>query len=216
MQTDALKAAIAELERIAAELDDGPGAYEDRSRVFCATYPAALAEVRRQICSDPSQDKLRQSFRLDSLSGSPRGELPFYATTLRDGTLGFLQRRIDDCLQAAIASCTGIKPWLIPDLNMAQNEAACKDPEEVASAALKKLGQWMDETGIAIRFHSSPPWSARRWIGVIRDPRPLSDHCLLMSGRDCLFDGASALPKAHDQAASSHDPADIDYGITID
>ena len=73
-----------------------------------------------------------------------------------------------------------------------------------------------DENGVVIRFHASPPWSARRWIGVIRDPRPISDHCLLMSGGDCLFDGARALPKAHDQPASNRDPADIDYGITIE
>jgi hypothetical protein len=103
-------------------------------------------------------------------------------TELRDGTVGFLQRRIDDCLQAAIASCAQISPYLVPDLNMEQQTAAGKDPEEVVSASLAKLGRWMDENGVAIRFHASPPWSARRWIGVIRDPRPLSDHCLLMSG----------------------------------
>lgn len=217
VKTEALKAAISEMEHIAVELDDGPGTYETRVRVFSARYPAALAEVRRQICSDPAQAKLRQAFRLHLVaSKSPWVGFPFYMTELRDGTVGFLQRRIDDCLQAAIASCAQISPYLVPDLNMEQQMAAGKDPEEVVSAAYAKLGRWLEENGVAVRFHASPPWSARRWIGVIRDPRPMSDHCLLMSGRDCLFDGAEALPKDHDEPASNHDPADIDYGITIE
>jgi hypothetical protein len=54
MRTEALNAAISEMEGIAVGLDDGPGVYEDRVRVFCARYPVALDEVRRQICSDPA------------------------------------------------------------------------------------------------------------------------------------------------------------------
>jgi hypothetical protein len=216
VKTEALTAAISEMERIAAELDDGPGVYEARLRVFCARYPPALDEVRRQICSDPAHAKLQLAFRLYPVTSKSPVRFPFYMTELRDGTVGFLQRRIDDCLAAAVASCAQISPYLVPDLNMEQQTAAGKDPEQVVRAANAKLGRWMDENGVGLRFHASPPWSARRWIGVIRDPRPLSDHCLLMAGRDCLFDGAQALPKAHDQPASNHDPADIDYGITIE
>jgi hypothetical protein len=221
VKTEALDAAVREVARIASELDDGPGEYEERAQLFCARYPTALNEVRRQICSDPVQAKLRLALRLHPVSDNRglgfRGSgFPFYMTDLRDGTVGFLQRRVDDCYQAAIASCAQISPYLVPDLKMQQQTAAGKDPEEVVNAAFGKLGRWKDENGVAIRFHASPPWSARRWIGVIRDPRPMSDHCLLMSGRDCLFDGARALPTKHDQPASDRDPADIDYGITIE
>jgi hypothetical protein len=226
VKTEALIAAIDEVESIANELDDGPGDYAERAQLFCTRYPVALAEVRRQICSDPLRAKLRLALRLHPVDDprcpnwlttiAMRDRFPFYMTELRDGTVGFLQRRVDDCFQAAIASCAQVSPYLVPDLKMQQQTAAGKDPEQVVSAALAKLDGWMDENGVAIRFHASPPWSARRWIGVIRDPRPMSDHCLLMSGRVCLFDGARALPKDHDEPASDFDPADIDYGITIE
>jgi hypothetical protein len=44
-----------------------------------------------------------------------------------------------------------------------------------------------------------------------------SDHCLLMSGRDCLFDPRDPAPTpGKDPPATDLDPSGIDYGIIID
>ena len=94
--------------------------------------------------------------------------------------------------------------------------AARPDPELLEREIEAKMIRWMEQRGVTVVFHSSPPISERRWIGVVTTGGLYSDHCLLMSGRDCLFDPASLLPPRRDQPVSGYDLADIDYGITIE
>jgi hypothetical protein len=91
---------ISGIERIVAEYENGPGDLNERTRQFCEVFPSELAKVRRQI--------YRHAGLLPvPMNGSPAKGLKsgYFSTRLRDGSLGYLQRRTDDCLQAAIASC---------------------------------------------------------------------------------------------------------------
>jgi hypothetical protein len=74
------------------------------------------------------------------------------------------------------------------------------------------MRQWADQHGVTIRYHAVPPKSERRWIGVVKADDAWSDHCLLMNGRDALFDPASMLPGEK----MLYQDAEPDYGITIE
>jgi hypothetical protein len=91
-----------------------------------------------------------------------------------------------------------------------------KEPEEIERVIGQAMRLWCRQNGIDFIFHSSPPTSERRWIGVVPGGgEGFFDHCLLMNRGDCIFDGASMLPANKDRPVTQHDPADIEYGITI-
>jgi hypothetical protein len=154
------------------------------------------------------------------VDGSPtRGiKLGYFKTPLIDGTVGYFQRRIDDCVQASIASLLQMPPYLVPDLQIQEQIAAGKDPEEIDRTIDEKFAQWKAEYGLRIFSHATPPRWAKRWIGIITTGEPYSDHTLLMAGSDCLFDPAHFLPPDddHPTALDNHTVADIDYGMTIE
>jgi hypothetical protein len=199
---------ISGVERIVDQYENGPGDLSERTRQFCKVFPSELAKVRRQI--------YRHAGLLPvPVNGSPMKGLKagYFATRLRDGSLGYLQRRTDDCLQAALASCLQIPAHLVPDLHMEDQLAAGVDPEEMERGIREKMKRWTDKRGVRILYHTWPLTSERRWIGVVTEPGDYSDHCLLMSGRDCLFDPANLMPSRNE---SQYDVADIDYAITIE
>jgi hypothetical protein len=199
------------LDRLTNEWEHGTGSMGERTREFCRLFPSELAKVRRQVY---------RPFGLMPVpvNGSTAKGLKagYFMTRLRDGTQGYLQRRTDDCLQAAIASCLQIPPHQVPDLQMERQLAAGMDPEEMERGIREKMGRWMDKHGVTVMYHASPPTSERRWIGVVREDDVYSDHCLLMNGRDCLFDAAYLGPRLKDQPATEYDVTEIDYGITIE
>ncbi len=132
----------------------------------------------------------------------------YFQAELRDGTRGYFQRRVDDCLQAAIASCAQIPMPLVPDLQIDRQRALGREPEEIERVITQKLIAWTEANGLTIMFHPTVPTTGR-WIGVVPDERgPYLDHCLLMNGRDVLFDPASVLPAGDDERAS---PAGLDF-----
>jgi hypothetical protein len=198
------------LERLAEDFDNGPGTIGERARRFGRAYPGELAKVRRQVYRPAGLLPV-------PVNGSAQRGLKsgYFAARLRDGSLGYLQRRTDDCLQAALASCAQIPAPLVPDFHIEQQLAAGMDPDEVDGVNLEKLRRWMDKYGVTITVHPSSPTSAKRWIGIVTTDNAYSDHCLLMNGRDCLFDPAEGLPPKG-QLVSQYDVADIDYGLTIE
>jgi len=201
------------LDRVAYEFDHGAGAFPDRVREFSMAFPVELAKVRRQAFHVHGR---RAGLHPVAVKGSvARGlAMGHFSTPLRDGTFGYLQRRTDDCLQAAIASCVQIGPHQIPDLHLLQ-QLYSKGFEETWAAANKKMGRWADKHGVTVVRHAKPKPSARRWIGVIAGEDGSAAHCLLMNKRDCLFDPACLyLPPSPEH--SMYDPVDIDYAITIE
>jgi hypothetical protein len=84
------------LERLAWEFDHGAGSTSHRAREFAKLFPSELAKVRRQV--------YRQVGLLPvPVGGSAAKGLRggYFMSRLGDGTLGYLQRRTDDCLQAS-------------------------------------------------------------------------------------------------------------------
>jgi hypothetical protein len=91
------------------------------------------------------------------------------------------------------------------------------EPEEIDRASQSKMDRWMEESGVVIKRHAALSSGAKRWIGVVRQSYgSTSDHCLLMSGRECIFDSAGFVPPDKDEPAGPYGYADIDYAITID
>jgi hypothetical protein len=203
---------ISGMERVAHDLEHGPGSKSERLLRFSERWPSEMAKFRRQA--------YRQIGLLPvPVNGSVMRGLKagYFATRLRDGSLGYMQRRVDDCLQAGIATVLGLAPNLIPDLRFGEQIRAGKDADEVERNAKETMKRWQDKRCLTIEYHPTPPKTAKRWIGVVTSgPGTDSDHCLIMSGRDCLFDPCAIAPPRRDQPVTDLDPADIDYGITIE
>jgi hypothetical protein len=188
--------------RLIDDYENGTGSPGERMLAFVQRYPSEAAKVRRQVLPVVPVNGSRSK-------GLAAG---YFMTRLRDGSVGYFQRRLDDCLQAAIASHVQVAPHQVPDLHLDQLLLAGKDPEEIRHIGREKLRRWTEKHGVTIMLHSSPPTSARRWIGVVpaAGGEGSFDHCLIMSGRECLFNTSSLLPD------SEYDAAGIEYGITID
>jgi hypothetical protein len=201
------------LQRLADEFDHGEGTPLERVSAFTTRYPSELAKVRRQTYRAAGA---RAKLLPVAVNGSPRRGLDqvYFWTPLRHGTLGYLQRRSDDCLQVSLASLVQMPPHLVPDLNINQRLLAVQDLDKVFAESDEKMLRWTGEQGVRTVRHAKPLPSAHRWIGVIPAHFGLS-HCLLMSGHDCIFDPANAAVPP-DVERSQYDPADIDYSITIE
>jgi hypothetical protein len=173
---------------------------------WCVEFPGELAKVRRQVGMHPV-----------TIDGSRQRGLRagYFQMALRDGTLGYFQRKTDDCLRAAIASCVQIPPHLVPELRIDEQLMLNKEPEEIERTNTVKMGRWMEQNGVTIRLRPILPSTAKRWIGVVK-ANAHTDHCLLMTGRDCLFDSASLVPPGPSEPTSTYTHEDIDYGITIE
>jgi hypothetical protein len=142
-------------------------------------------------------------------------KIGWFRTQLPDGTPGFFQRRLDDCLKAAIASCAQVPPHSVSDPQLEALIAAGTDPEQIERVADHKLDVWAQQAGVTIRVHATPPRTGR-WIGVVPAADSYNDHCLLMSQRDCLFDPARLFAPSKDEPVSTLDPRDIEYGISLE
>jgi len=98
-----LLSAIGALQRVAgAVFEVSPEDEASARATFLRDWPPALANLRREL----------------GLAPVPSAPFGYFQAPLRDGTTGYFQRRTDDCLQAAIASCCQIPPHLVPDLHL--------------------------------------------------------------------------------------------------
>ena len=197
------------LERLGRDLEDSFYSPE-AVRQFAIEYPKELAKVRRQARLRPI---LVNGNRLFGLKAG------YFETTLRDGTLGYFQRRTDDCVQAAIATLLQMSPHEVPDLHFDKQVREGREPEEIKQAVEQRFEEWTAKHGLTIMVHTTPPRSAKRWIGIVTTGVLFNDHCLVMSGPDCLWDTTHPLPPSKDEpiaATPTFTVADIDYGITIE
>ena len=152
---------------------------------------------------------------LTPVASAPSG---YFQTRLRDGSLGYYQRRFDDCLQAAIASCLQMPPHRVPDLELLSRLSLGDEFEQVDRLAMTVMDHWFERLGLTFTRHAHLPKTGR-WIGVTHGPPGSFDaHCLLMSGKDVLFDPYiyNVFPPGKDDPPSPLDWDDLDYGITID
>jgi hypothetical protein len=211
-QLDARIEALNRLEAIADFLENGSGDRRERERVFVERFGPALAAVRRTSSRQTGMTPV--PVKGDIFKGLKAG---YFSTRLRDGSLGYLQRRGDDCLQAAIASLLQVPMPKVPDLRMAQRRVDGMDKDALERLVSRQLGDWIEKRGLTVYLHTSPAVSERRWIGVIpSDISTDADHCLLMAGRDCLFDPDVFWPPGSDEPATQLDIGDIEYAITIE
>jgi hypothetical protein len=197
---------ISGFEALAAEIDAGP-LDNDRARLIAKRLPSEMAKLRRVLGVQPV-----------AVNGSRAQGLRegYFQAALRDGSTGYFQRRSDDCLQAATASFLQMPPDLVPDLLLEEQIAAGCEPDEIERNAWALLAPWLDQHGLAMMLHPTPPTTTKRWIGVTYSEQLYSDHCLLMTGRDVIFDPWRLLPPGKDHDASPYTLDDVAYGITYD
>jgi hypothetical protein len=200
-------------------LDDytyGPGSQDERAARFIEGLPAGKARLRRALYRKRMTPLEPVPIEGDVGRGLQAG---YFGHRLRDGTFGYLQRRLDDCLQAAVASLLEVPMHEVPDLNLHKQilSGGC-DQKDVLRAANERMDRWIAQSGLTVNCHAAPPISGR-WIGVVLGSDSdvaNGDHCLLMSGRDCLFDPAEYVPPSGDRPASLLGIEDVDYAITIE
>lgn len=184
----------------------------------------AYEEINRQQLKEMRRDEqLLRKYRLQ-LNTTPvpingnrmKGKkLGYFQKRLRDGTLGYHMRRVDDCFQAAVASCLQVQPHLVPDMQIVDQIAGGKDPEQILQEGWQKMSVWAEAQGVRMVVHPLPPVTARRWIGVSFALGAFQGHCLVMNKRDALFDPLGApISGAEFAVATSVD--DLDFGITFE
>ncbi len=199
----------------AAEL---PTALE-RAAAFVRDIPAEMANVRRQYIESCQHDPAAGKLLPVGFKGSTRkgARLGYFKSPLRDGTFGYLQRRSEDCMQAAIASFLQAPPYTVPDLELGKLRAAGKDPEEIERLIAQKLDRWAEKNAVTfVAYTTRLPTSSGRWIGVVEGIDNSDGHCLLMDGRSVIFDTAWLTPPRKGEALSWHGLDDISIGITIE
>jgi hypothetical protein len=113
-------------------------------------------------------------------------------TRLRDGTTGYYMRQGDDCWPAAIATVLQVPLEQVPDLRLDERVRSGEDPEEVSLSSWDTIEDWLRGRGLRMVVHRIVPAPRRRWIGVVPVQGDFQSHCLVMAGRELLFDPAEA------------------------
>ncbi len=88
--------------------------------------------------------------------------------TLADGTTGYamLAGRGDDCFRAAMATTLQVPAGGVPDPDIDRLLLAGHDPETVNRMSWGRMVDWLQDRGLRIVYHDSPPVTCARWIGV--------------------------------------------------
>jgi hypothetical protein len=203
---------LSPLHRLVDDLENGAGSENERLRRFNAEVHGVLVTLRRRH----HREMRLLPVRVDG--SMARGlRAGYYAMRLRDGSLGYVQRRADDCFQAAIASCLQIPMHKVPDLQINRQLDAGSEPEELNRAVDETLRRWLVGQGLRLVIHPAHLPTRGRWIGVVRGPEReefANDHCLLMSGRDCLLETSKPFGALDRVVRFGFE--DVDYGITIE
>jgi hypothetical protein len=166
-------------------------------RAIVTELPAELRKVRREYAKTSCHDRDAGRLEAVEVNGSTeRGaRLGYFRSPLPDGTYGYLQRRGDDCLRAALATAIQTPITEVPDLRADELAAAGMDPEEIQRIAVQNhravaRTQRLDDHGT--RRHSAP-----------RD-KPALDRCRRGGGSNALR--ADARPRSglrHSPTAAS-------------
>ena len=108
---------------------------------------------------------------------------------LRNGDVGYLQTRTDDCLRASVASALQVAPRDVPDPHIDRRLQAGEEPEAISRSMWGELAEWAAERGLQAEISSVLPRSRHRWIGVVpAKGLTFGDHTLLMERDRLLWD----------------------------
>ena len=144
---------------------------------------------------------------------SPLVHLAPRTTRLSDTTTGYYVRpgRLDDCWQAALATCLQVPIGDVPDTRIDERLRAGEEPGEISRSWAEELPGWLTARGLRIVEHTRRlPVERPRWIGVVPFAGMFNDHCLVMSRGEVLFNptGDSGLFRAFG-------PRDVKWGYSF-
>lgn len=157
--------------------------------------------------------------KLRELYGVPKVELPagvyaepsWYQTTLEDGSMAYFQRRLDDCLVAAVATLLEVPPYLVPDVNAYDMAIAGESNAAISAARAAAMSEWLAGRGLSMHRCDVSEVTERRWIGVVDgDLGTFGSHCLLMDDSRVFFNPGKFLPHLPPKKQPK-----IDYAIVI-
>jgi hypothetical protein len=200
---------ISRLASIANKIDNA-GYTPQAVRQFTADYPRELANLRRKARMRPV-----------AVGGSRAvgSKLGYFETTLRDGTIGYFQRRTDDCVQAALATLLQMPIDRVPDLRLDRRTwIDGMHPDELQRAIEPAFAEWTARYGLTIVAHATPPRWAKRWIGLMSAPGVFERHCVVMTRADYLWDVSHLLVPHKDEtvAINGYTLHDVSIGVTVE
>lgn len=123
---------------------------------------------------------------LDLPIGPTEVDLPELTKTFPDGCVGWYQRRQDDCLRAAVATCTQTPYEDVPDWTTKPGTHADELCGWVA------LSEWAVSIGRRLEFHNGLPPDADSYVTVSPDLGNRYRHVNCVLG-DQLFEPGSGL-----------------------
>ena len=148
---------------------------------FAARVHKAEATARRAKWP-PTRSSVEARLRL--MHGTSR---------LAGGDVGYIQRRADDCLRAAVATTLQVPIERVPDPRIDARLRAGKDAEDVRVSVVRMFEAWTARRGLRIVASREPGHFERRWIGIVLCEPPFTNHCLVMDGEELVFDVAAGL-----------------------
>jgi hypothetical protein len=143
----------------------------------------------------------------------------------------------DDCLQAAIATCTQVPIEQVPILMLHQRLERGEDPDEISRIGWTRIVEWAGKRGLALAIweYDELPVPRRRWIGVAVPRRSargyrfedgtvisaaeagqFADHCFVMAHDQLLFDPACSVKSPPGTRVKRYDLSMVAYGISFE
>lgn len=141
------------------------------------------------------------------------GYLPL-ADDQGDVERGWLMSRLDQCLQAATATCLQIPMVEVPDARIDERIEAGENPERLDTDSWDEFCEWAASRGYSVVVHATLPTHLRRWIGVCALDGLFRSHCLVMEYDRIRFDPAAASCSGRARLRE-FGQAEITYGISF-
>lgn len=132
---------------------------------------------------------------------------------LTDGTVGYYARRADDCFASAVATCLQVPIEEVPDPSIDALLDRGESPDEINRVASAEWARWFASRELAMTIHSKVPVKSDRWIGIVPLEGEFQSHCLVMSGREVLFDPTD--PKQYERPVCIWDAEDVKSGLSF-
>lgn len=136
--------------------------------------------------------------RLLAQTENPFGRLQVPTVALADGTTGYPVRvpRADDCWAAAVATTLQVDIEEVPDSRIDERLGEEESPEQITTSYLREFTEWLRKRKRRMVIYADHLPDLPRWIGVCPCRGIFRDHCLVMAGRQVLFDPVADAPGA--------------------
>ena len=146
-----------------------------------------------------------------------------HSVRLRDGTIGYYAPgRFDLCYTAAVATCLQVPEayhwhapypnvYCLPDTKTQERTRRGDPAEQIQRDTWLAWARWCDAWGLQMWLHKPvSPAPTGRWVGIVDSRDPREQHCLVMHGKDVLFN-----PGAPPELLKPGGPwlSDITWGI---